>query len=242
MTVLNTMMGAQLMKFKAEVEKLTVKGRSQDEAILQVLKALIKKSRAIRFEGDGYSDEWREEATFARGLNNITTTPPALDALVSDSTKKLFTSTGVLSERELSAFHEVQLESYTLKLDIESKMMEEMCLSYVLPAAIGYQTKLAENVNGLEKIGFKAEKLKYQTAVIEQIADATNDIYELINKMSKKRDKAHHAGDARAMAVSFCDDVKPIMDKIRENADALEHIMDDKAWPLAKYREMLFVR
>ena len=242
MTVLNTMMGAQLMKFKAEVEKLTVKGRSQDEAILQVLKALIKKSRAIRFEGDGYSDEWRDEATNERGLNNITTTPPALDAFVSESTKKLFASTGVLSERELTAFHEVQLESYTLKLDIESKMMEEMCLSYVLPSVIGYQTRLVENVNGLEKLGYKAEKLKYQTAVIERIADATNDIYELINKMSKKREKAHHAADARAVAVSFCDDVKPIMDKIRENADALEHIMDDKAWPLAKYREMLFVR
>lgn len=242
MTVLNTMMGAQLIKFKNEVEKIVQKGRPQDEAILQVIKAYIKKSKDIRFEGDGYSDEWKNEATEGRGLNNITTTPPALDALVSDSTKKLFGTAGVLSERELQAFHEVQLESYSLKLDIESKMMEEMCYSYVLPAAISYQSKLIENVTGLEKIGFKVDNLKYQKQSIGQILEATNAIQELVTEMSAKRDAAHHAENGRAVAVSFCDDVKPLMEKIRESADELEFILDDKSWPLAKYREMLFLR
>jgi glutamine synthetase len=241
MTTLNTMMGAQLIKFYNEVEKMTVRGKEREEAILVVLRNYIKKSKSIIFEGDGYSDEWKEEATKERGMNNITTTPAALDAYVSAQTESLFTSTGVMSKRELHAFHDVLLESYTLKIDIESKMLEELCYSYVLPGAVSFQTNLAENINALSKAGLD-KSTSYQTDIAKKTGKLIEKIYDAVEKMKDARDKAHHAGSTRDCAVAFCDTVKPYMEEIRDHADELEHICDDKSWGLVKYREMLFLR
>jgi glutamine synthetase len=240
MMVLNTMMGYQLTKFKAEVEKLTAKGKDQDEAVLTVLKGYIKKSKNIRFEGNGYSDEWKEEATKERGLNNITTTPPALDAWVSASTEDLFTKSGVLSKRELHAFHEVQLESYALKLDIESKVLEELCYNYVLSSSTEYQTQLATNVNNLAKLGITNNT--YQIDTLNQIGAGVQSIYTALKTMSANRDAAFALADMRDVAVALCETVKPYMEQIRDIADELEHLVDDKCWSLVKYREMLFLR
>jgi glutamine synthetase len=241
MATLNTMMGAQLTKFYQEVEKMATRGKTRDEAILIVLRNYIKKCKSIIFEGDGYSDEWKEEATKSRGFNNITTTPKALDAYVTEKTEKLFTSTGVMTKRELHAFHDVLLESYALKLDIESKVLEELCYNYILPDATSFQTSLAENINALGKAGLD-KATSYQVETAKKIGKLIEKVYSAVEEMAEKREKAHHAGSTRDNAIAFCDDVKPYMEEIRDYADELEHIVADKAWSLVKYREMLFIK
>jgi glutamine synthetase len=241
MTALNTMMGSQLLKFHAEVEKMTVRGKDRDEAILIVLRNYIKKAKSIIFEGDGYSDEWKEEATKERGFNNITTTPLALDAYVSDKTEKLFNTTAVMSKRELHAFHDVLLENYALKIDIESKVLEELCFNYVLPNSVTFQTALAENINLLSKAGLD-KATSYQTETAKKVGKLIEKVYEAVEKMGEARGKAHEAGNTRDSAILFCDNVKPFMEDIRDYADELEHLCDDKSWSLVKYREMLFLK
>lgn len=241
MTVLNAMMGAQLVKFKTEVDKLKGKGKDTDTAILTVLKKYIKESKAIRFEGDNYTDEWAKEAA-KRGLGNFPNTPEALDAYVSKESKKLFKDSGVFSDTELNAHHEVMLENYILKLDIESKALEELCLNYVLPSAIDYQTALAENVANLKTVGVTAKDCTYQMDMIKRIAANIKGLHAAGKSMTKERHKAHSAKTSRASAIHFCKKVKPLMEKIREFADDLELIVDDKDWSLVKYREMMFMR
>ena len=241
MTALNTMMGVQLNKFYNEVEKMATRGKSHEEAILVVLRNLIKRCKSIVFEGDGYSDEWKEEATKERGFNNVTTTPAALDAYISPATEKLFTESGVMSKRELHAFHDVLLESYSLKLDIESKVLEELSLNYVLPTAVDFQTRLADNINALSKAGLD-KSMDYQTDSIKKMGKLIHKIYDAVTKMDTEREKAHAAAGSRAQAVAFCENVKPYMEEIRDYADELEYIVDDKSWSLVKYREMLFLK
>ncbi len=241
MTALNTMMGVQLTKFQSDVEKTIARGKELDEAILIVLRNYIKRCKSVIFEGDGYSDEWKEEATAQRGMKNVTTTPTALDAYISAATEKLFTDSGVMSKRELHAFHDVLLESYTLKLDIESKVLEELCLNHVLPSAVEFQTKLAENINALSKAGLD-KAMDYQTDTAKKTGKLIGKIYEAVTKMEAEREKAHKAADTRAQAIAFCENVKPFMEEIRDHADELEHIVDDKNWSLVKYREMLFLK
>ncbi len=241
MTVLNTMMGAQLTKFYNEVEKMVVRGKDRDEAILVVLRNYIKKSKSIIFEGDGYSDEWKEEATQERGFNNITTTPEALDAYISEKTESLFTSADVMSSRELHAFHDVLLENYALKIDIESKVLEELCFNYVLPNAVDFQTGLANNITTLKQAGLAAAS-NYQVETANKVGDLVGKVYTAIAKMSELRDAAHNVGETRGGAIAFCETVKPLMEDVRDYADELEHICDDKSWSLVKYREMLFLR
>ena len=241
MTTLNTMMGDQLLKFYSEVEKMTSRGKDRDEAILVVIRNYIKKSKSIIFEGDGYSDEWKEEATKVRGFHNNTTTPTALDAYIHEKSEKLFTSTGVMNSRELHAFHDVLLENYSLKIDIESKVLEELCFNYVLPDAVQFQSRLAENVSLLNKIGID-KSTSYQTETIKKAGKLIEKIYDSVEKMKECREKAHNMGDSRSNAIAFCENVKPIMEDIRDYADELEHLSDDKSWGLVKYREMLFLR
>lgn len=241
MTVLNTMMGVQLTKFYDEVTKLIARGKSEEEAILIVLRNYIKKSKSIIFEGDGYSDEWKEEATTKRGFNNITTTPTALDAYISEKSEKMFAASGVMSKRELHAFHDVLVENYALKIDIESKVLEELCYNYVLPSGIAFQTKLADNINALNKAGLDKSG-SYQVDVAKKVGKLVDKIYNALEKMKDAREKSHHITETRAAAISFCETVKPYMEEIRDHADDLEHICEDKTWSLVKYREMLFLR
>jgi glutamine synthetase len=239
MFTLNAMMAAQLIEFQADVAKQTEKGKNRDEAILSVLKRYIKETKAVRFEGDNYSQEWKEEAA-RRGLNNFTTTPEALESYQTDLAAKLFTKSGVLTKRELHAFYDVQLENYSLKLDIESKTLEEMCKTMVLPASMSFLTKLAENVATMKAAGLTASV--YATETLNQINGLINTIQAELSKMAVARNTAAENSNPAQQATAYCQTVKPCMEVIRDAADELELLIEDGVWPIVKYREMLFIR
>jgi len=240
MAVMNGMMGLQLAEFKADVDTLMSKGTGQDEAILSVLKGYIRESKAICFEGNNYSDEWKVEAA-ARGLNNFPTTPEALDVLGSKLAQDFYDKSGVMSNVELEAFHAVQLHSYCTKLDIEAKTLEEIVVTQVLPAVMRYQTELAGNINALRSIDM-VQSARVQVDLVKRIVANIDAIQSGLKKMHDAYDRAHHAADIRAEAGIFCHEVKPQMDAIRNAVDDLESIVDDQQWPLVKYRELLFIR
>jgi glutamine synthetase len=240
MAVMNAMMGLQLVEFKEDVDKLIAKGQEKDEAILQVLKTYIRQSKNICFEGNNYSDEWKEEAK-KRGLNNFATTPEALDVLGQPLAKELYGKSGVMSEVELDAYFSVQLHSYITKLDIEAKTLEELITSFVIPAALRYQKDLAENVAALRSIDM-VQSAKMQVELLRKVSANIESIHASMKKMNEGYEKAHHAGSLREEANIFCHQVKPEMEAIRSAADDLEFLVDDQYWPLVKYRELLFIR
>jgi len=240
MTVMNTMMGLQLVDFKNEVDKLVAKKINKDEAILTVLKSLIRKSKAICFEGNNYSDEWKEEAA-KRGLNNFPTTPEALDVLGNKLAQDFYGKSGVMNKVELEAFHAVQLHAYCTKLSIEAKSLEEIVHSMVMPAAIRYQTELADNISAMKEIDMD-DSIGYQKDTLKRVVRNIAHIREGLEKLHKALEKAHEADDIRDEADILCHKARPQMDNIREAVDDLEVIVDDQYWPLVKYRELLFVR
>jgi glutamine synthetase len=240
MTVMNAMMGLQLADFKVEVDKLVAKGTEQDEAILTVLKGLIRKSKPILFEGNNYSDEWREEAA-QRGLNNFTSTPGALDVLGSKLAQDLYGKSGVMGKVELEAYHNVQLHTYCTKLSIEAKALEEVVQSMVMPAVLRFQTELADNIAAMKAIDLEDE-VDYQEATLKSVVKDVKAIKKGLDRMHKAFEKAHEAEDVRAEAEILCNEVRPQMDAIRAAVDDLEGVVDDQYWPLVKYRELLFLR
>mgnify|MGYP000994385678 FL=1 len=240
MTVMNTMMGLQLVEFKAEVDKLTAKGTKQEVAILTVLKSLIRKSKPILFEGNNYSDEWKAEAA-KRGLNNFAATPEALDVLDSKLAVDFYGKSRVMNRVELEAFYAVQLHSYCTKLSIEAKSLEEIVHSMVMPAVVRYQTELADNIGAMKEIGMD-DAIGYQKDTLKRVVRNVSDIREGLEKLHKALEKAHEADNIREEADILCHKVRPQMDKIREAVDDLETFVDDQYWPLVKYRELLFVR
>ena len=240
MTVMNAMMGLQLVEFKAEVDKLLSKGTDQEEAILTVLKGLIRKSKPILFEGNNYSDEWREEAA-ARGLNNFTNTPEALDVLGNKLGQEFYSKAGIMGKVELEAYYTVQLHTYCTKLSIEAKTLEDIVQSMVMPAVLRYQTELASNIAAMKNIGLE-EAVAYQKDTLKSVVKDIAAIKEGLDKLDKALGKAHHADNVREEAEILCNKVKPQMDAVRKAVDDLEAVVDDQYWPLVKYREMLFVR
>jgi glutamine synthetase len=244
MTVLNTIVASQLRSFKKEVDTLIDKGTKKDEAILRVLRDLIAASKPIRFEGNGYGDEWVKEAK-ARGLSNIKDTPRALDVWLRKETVKLFTEMGVLNQVELEARHEIELHSYMLKVQIESRVAGDLSQNHIIPTAIAYQNRLLENVRGLRDV-LPADKAKKATAtpikLIEEISERIAEIKVLVDSMIEERKKANVIEDAREKAIAYCDKVRPHLDKIRYHSDKLELLVDDELWPLPKMRELLFTR
>ena len=241
MTVLNMIMADQLTKFKVEVDKLIKKGEKKDVALLTVIKKYIKESKAIRFEGNGYSDEWAEEAE-KRGLANIKTTPKALDALVSEKSTKLFQDTKVFSVREAHARHEILLEEYFKKIQIESRVIGELVTNVVIPAAIKYQTTMVENVRGLKEIGLKETDYEAQMMIIKQIAEHVNFIKKNVITMIDERKAANSIEDSREKAIVYDEKVKSFFEPIRYHVDKLELLVDDNIWPLPKFRELLFIK
>jgi glutamine synthetase len=239
MTVMNTMMGLQLIEFKADVDKHISKGLSNEESILMVLKNYIRKSRAIIFEGNNYSDEWKAEAK-ERGLNNFANTPEALDVLDSKMAVEFFGKSGILNAKELEAFYLVQLHNYVTKLNIEAIALSEMVTSQVIPAVLRQQTELAQNIAALNAIGMQ-DATDLQKTTIKEIISNLSAIKEGLEKMDKHLEKAHHADSVRDEAELLCKKVKPQMEAIRDAVDALEGIVDDQYWPLVKYREILRV-
>jgi len=244
MTVLNTIVAHQLRAFKKKVDALIDKGVKKDEAILRELRELIAESKSIRFEGNGYGEQWRLEAE-KRGLSNIADTPRALDVWSRKETKKLFAEMGVLTGVELEARHEIELHSYMLKIQIESRVAGDLAQNHIIPTAITYQNRLIENVKGLREV-LGAEKAKKATAtqiaLIEEISQHVSAIMTLVNAMVEARKKANAIEEARSKAIAYCDKVKPYLEQIRYHSDKLELMIDDELWPLPKLRELLFTR
>jgi len=240
MTVLNTMVADQLFKFKVDVDALVAKGLKAHDAIVEVLKKDIRDCEKGIFNGDGYSKEWEKEAQ-KRGLSNLKTTPEALDALISENSINIFTKHSILNERELHAKHEVELEKYIKKLDIESLLYDEITNTLIFPAAYKHSQKLIDNYKGLNEMGLQkaADKVKYE---VEIVINHIDELRENIRLMKDARDKAFAKKDSRSTAILFAEKVKPYFEVIREHADALELLVDDADWKLPKYREMLFVR
>lgn len=241
LTVLNTIVADQLAKFKNEVDAKIEAGLKKEVAIIDVLKRYIKESKAIRFEGNGYSDEWVVEAA-KRKLSNIKTTPLALDAYVSKKSVEVLVGNGIFSERELEARTEIKFEEYIKKVQIESRVIGDLALNHILPTAIKYQNKLIENVRGLKEIGLGQESYGATLGAITEISGYIKTILEDVDKMTEERKKANNIEHSREKAIAYCDSVKPYFDTIRYAVDKLELLVDDEDWPLPKYRELLFVR
>lgn len=244
MTVLNTIVASQLKAFKKQVDALINKGTKKDEAILRVLRDLIAESKQIRFEGNGYGDEWVKEAA-KRGLPNINDTPRALDVWSRKETKALFADMGVLSGVELDARHEIGLHSYMLKIQIESRVVGDLAQNHIIPTAITYQNRLLENVRGLRDV-LTADHAKKASAtqvkLIEEISEHLGGIKVLVDNMIEERKTANNKEDVRDKSIAYCDKVRPYLDQIRYHVDKLELLVDDELWPLPKMRELLFTR
>jgi glutamine synthetase len=245
MTTLNTIMADQLIKFKAEVDKLIEKeGLKKDDAVLQVLRGYIEETRNILFEGNGYGDEWVVEAE-KRGLMNKKTTPEALKFLIDKKVIKLFESLNIASEREQEARYEIYLETYIKKIQIESRVMGDIVLNQIIPAVISYQNTLLNNANGLKNVYSDTEFKKLaapQLAIITELSERLAIIRTKTYEMIEARKKANTIESSEKKADVYCNKVKPFFDDIRYNVDKLELIVDDELWPLPKYRELLFIR
>ncbi len=244
MTVLNTIVSQQLREFKVEVDALIeVKKMKKDDAIFNVLREYIKASKKIRFEGDGYSDDWVKEAK-KRGLSNFTTTPEALKAQISEQAVKLFGDHGVMNHREIEARYEIELEEYIKKVQIEGRILGDIATNHVIPTAIAYQNTLIENVKGLKDI-FEQDFKKYASEQLELIKDISEHIGAIkknVDDMIEERKKANVMEHADKKADAYCNKVKPFFDVIRYHSDKLELMVDDELWPLTKYRELLFTK
>lgn len=241
MTVMNTIMANQLLEFKNEVDNLIKDGEKKEGAILRVIRRYINDSQDILFEGDNYSDEWAEEAK-KRGLSNVKTTAHALAFYEDKKNIDVFIKNEVLNETEVHARTEIFYEHYTLKIQIESRVMIELAMNHVLPAAIKYQNALLENVKGLKELGLKKESMISQLRLIEDISKHINVIESEAAKMLEARKAANKIEDAKKRAIAYCDDVRSYFETIRYHSDKLELIVDDKLWPLPKYRELLFIK
>ncbi|MFC7358373.1 glutamine synthetase III [Jejudonia soesokkakensis] len=244
MTVLNAIVAKQLIDFKDKVDGLIKdKKMKKDDAIFNVLREYIKDSKRIRFEGDGYGEAWEKEAK-KRKLSNNKTTPEALKAQISKSTIDLYEGLGIMSKVEIEARHEIEIEEYALRIQIEGRVLGDIARNHVIPTAIRYQNILIENVQGIKDIYGKNFK-KFageQMSLIEQISEHIEKINKGITEMINERKKANKLNDSEKLAMDYCHKVKPYFDEIRYHCDKLELLVDDELWPLTKYRELLFTR
>ncbi len=243
MTALNSAVAEQLRTFKTEVDALIANGKGKNEALYEVLKKYIRESRPIRFNGNGYSDEWRAEAA-KRGLDCETSVPLIYDSYTSAQSIKTFE--GVLSEVELHARNEVKWEIYTKKIQIESRVLGDLSLNHIIPVAIQYQSVLLKNVTRLKQIytddtAFRTIAAE-QLNLIEKIATHVNAINAKVHEMIDARKRANVVENERAKAIAYHDEVAPFFDTIRYHIDKLELIVDNEMWTLPKYRELLFIR
>ena len=239
MTVLNVIVAETLKQLAKDIDKEMSSGKEKKIAIVNVLRKYIKDSKKVRFEGDGYSEEWEKEAE-KRGLSNLKSTPFALDTYLDKKSIDVFSKHNVLSNVELHARHEIMLENYIKKVQIESRVMGDLALNHIIPTAILYQNKLIENANGLQGLGLD------NTAAIETIKDVSRHLEALkssVNQMIEARKKLNKEDDIVKRAKGYSTDVKEAyFDQIRYAVDKLELLVDDESWPLVKYREMLFIK
>ena len=239
MTVLNVIVADQLLDFHGKLVKKIDAGDEKRLAAIEILRDYIKLSKKIRFEGDGYSLDWEKEAK-KRGLSNVRDTPRALDFLITEKSKSLFKRHGVLNEIEIQARHEIMLENYIMKVQIEARVIGDLALNHIIPTAIIYQNKLIQNANGLKGLEINAEDI---IETIQDLSQHINRIKKLTSEMVEERKKVNKMEDSRTRAIAYCDQVKAkYFDQIRYSVDKLELLVDDEDWPLVKYRELLFLR
>ncbi len=241
MIVLNSIVAQQLNEFRKTLNRKTSRGKKKEIAILEILRQYVKESKDIRFEGNGYSKEWEDEAAL-RGLSNVKKTPKALDAYVTESTVELFRELNIFSEHELHARHEIRLEQYIKKISIEARIMEEMITGQVLPAAFAYQKQLVDSIESMQDINLPAELYEAQTAMVTEIAGEVTALRRNVIALRDQLGKAEGIENIRDSAIAFGDLVVPAMEAVRTNSDKLETVIADEYWPIPKYREMLFNR
>jgi len=244
MLALNAAVAEQLIEFKKEVDAKINAGKDKFAAILDVIRKDIKESKAIHFDGNGYSDEWKIEAK-KRGLDCETSVPLIIDAYLKDSSIKMFESTGVMKHKELEARNEVKWEMYTKKIQIEARVLGDLAMNHIIPIATRYQSSLIDNVYKMREI-FPQEKAEKMSArnmeIIEDIADHICFIKEKVDEMVEARKIANKLDSEREKAIAYHDCIFPMFDEIRYHIDKLELIVDDEIWTLPKYRELLFIR
>lgn len=242
MTVLNTIVADQLVEFRKSVDELIDgQGMKKEIAIIQVLREYVVDSKAVRFEGNGYSQEWEDEAS-QRGLSNVKTTPRALDVYHHSEVKDLFSRNGILTEVELNARHEILLEEYIKKIQIEARVLGDLAVNHVIPTAIAYQNKLINNVRGLKELGLEDEFTATTIDSIKKMSRHITTIQKNVDEMIEHRKVANKIEEARERAIYYQEEVFPYFDTIRYSVDKLELMVDDEDWPLVKYRELMFNR
>ena len=244
MLALNAAVAEQLKLFKAEVDAKIATGKEKFAAILEVLRKDIKACKAIHFDGNGYSDEWKEEAR-RRGLDCETSVPLIFDNYLKESSIRMFESTGVMTHKELEARNEVKWETYTKKIQIEARVLGDLTMNHIIPIATRYQSSLIDNVYKMKDL-FPAEKASVLSArnleIIEDIACRTNFIKEKVDEMVEARKVANKIESEREKAIAYHDTIVPMLEEIRYHIDKLELVVDDQMWTLPKYRELLFIR
>lgn len=239
MAALNTIVADQLDKFHAEVTKQIEKGEEKRLAVVNVLRAYIKESKDVRFEGDGYSEEWVTEAA-KRKLGNVKNMVRALDAYLTKKSIDLFEKHGVMSHKENEARVEIKLESYIKRVQIEARVIGDLAMNHIVPTAIAYQTKLITNANGLKGLGVDNSTV---VQTIKEISGHIDAIKNNVRAMIEERKRINKITDTHKRAVAYCDDVKEkYFETIRDSVDKLELLVDNEDWPLVKYRELLFLR
>ncbi len=241
---LNTAIADQLIKFKNEVDHLVHNKIKKDEAILQVLRDYIASSKKVRFEGNGYAQEWVLEAE-KRGLSNITDVPTALQAFITTKTKAAFEMHKILTGRELEARFDIKLHNFANKIQIESRVLADLATNHVIPVVIKYQNILLKNISGLKK-AFSGEdlqpQLEFPLKTLSELSYHISEVRLKVDKMLECRKEANTKGNIHDKASAYSKRVLPMLEKIRCHLDKLEMIVDNEIWPLPKYREMLFIK
>ena len=244
MLALNAAVAEQLKTFKTEVDAKIADGKETFAAILEVLRKDIKECKAIHFDGNGYSDEWKAEAA-RRGLDCETSVPVIFDNYLKESSVRMFESTGVMTRKELEARNEVKWETYTKKIQIEARVLGDLAMNHIIPTATRYQTSLIDNVYKMKDL-FPADKASALSSrnleIIEDIANRTNFIKEKVDEMVEARKVANKIESEREKAIAYHDKIVPMLEAIRYHIDKLELVVDDQIWTLPIYRELLFIR
>ncbi|HHV84972.1 MAG TPA: glutamine synthetase type III [Petrimonas sp.] len=243
MSALNAVVAAQLIDFKKEIDNKIKEGMKKEQAIFDTIRLYIKECKPIRFDGNGYSDEWKEEA-LKRGLDCETSVPLIFDAYLSDRSVRMYESVGVLNERELHARNEVKWETYTKKIQIEARVLGDLSMNHIIPVATQYQSMLLDNLYKMRMVFDKeraARLSKEDAALIEEIATHISAIKTNVDDMVDARKSANKLEDAREKAIAYHDTVEPFLSVIRYHIDKLELMVDNQMWPLPKYRELLFI-
>lgn len=240
---LNATVAEQLNLFREEVDALIAKGEAKERALFTVIKRYLKECRDIRFDGNGYSEEWQQEAE-RRGLDTETSVPVMIDQYLKEDSVRMFGSTGVLNRAELLARSEVKWENYSMKLQIESRVLGDLVINHIIPAAKRYQNVLLQKALGVKQVFSESEAAalnEQDLQLIRRIENHTGAIVTRVEEMNKERAHANHIDNQRERAITFHDKVVPLMEDIRSHVDDLEMVIDDQLWPLPKYRELLFI-